>query len=113
MPGLLEADRWTVGLSRRVRVDVHALLRAMDTAPSRQRHDPSGLLSLLECEELLPGWYDDWVLYEREKLEQRKIRALENLATTAYDSGDLVHGPGRRPRGVAGGSPSWTRCGRS
>lgn len=90
VPGLLEADRWTVGLSRRVRVDVHALLRAMDTAPSRQRHDPSGLLSLLECEELLPGWYDDWVLYEREKLEQRKIRALENLATTAYDSGDLV-----------------------
>ena len=28
------------------------------------------------------------MLYEREKLEQRKIRALENLATTAYESGD-------------------------
>lgn len=88
VPGLLEADRWTVGLSRWVRVDVQALVRAMDTAPARQRQDPAGLLTLLECEELLPGWYDDWVLYEREKLEQRKIRALENLATTAYESGD-------------------------
>ena len=89
-PGLLEADRTTVGLSRRVRVDVHDLVRALDAAPVRQSRDPSGLLSLLECEELLPGWYDDWVLYEREKLEQRKVRALENLATTAYESGDLV-----------------------
>ncbi|MET1061098.1 MAG: BTAD domain-containing putative transcriptional regulator [Nocardioides sp.] len=89
-PGLLEADRWTVGLSRRVRVDVHVLLRAIAAAPARQRQDPSGLLSLLECEELLPGWYDDWVLYEREKLEQQKIRTLENLATSAYDSGDWV-----------------------
>ena len=88
VPGLLEADRWTVGLSREVRVDVHVLLHAMDDAPTHQRQDASGLLSLLECEELLPGWYDDWVLYEREKLEQRKIRALEHLATTAYESGD-------------------------
>ena len=90
VPGLLEADRTTVGLSRRIRVDVHDLVRAIDNAPARQSRDPAGLLTLLECEELLPGWYDDWVLYEREKLEQRKVRALENLATTAYESGDLV-----------------------
>lgn len=90
VPGLLEADRTTVGLSDRVRVDVHALLRAMDAPHARQRQDPARLLSLLECEELLPGWYDDWVLYERERLEQRKIRALETMATTAYERGEWV-----------------------
>lgn len=29
---------------------------------------------------LLPGWYDEWVLVERERLEMRRIEALERLA---------------------------------
>ena len=65
------------------------------TPPPTSGRMPRGLLSLLECEELLPGWYDDWVLYEREKLEQRKIRALETWR--------------RRPTRVATGSPPWMR----
>ncbi len=31
--------------------------------------------------ELLPGWYEDWVLYERERVRQLRLRALEALAT--------------------------------
>jgi DNA-binding SARP family transcriptional activator len=88
-PGLLEADRSTIGLSRDVRVDVNEVVRAMRAASARQQRNPAALLSLLESAELLPGWYDDWVLYEREKLEQTKVRTLEALATTAYESGDL------------------------
>ncbi|SCF13572.1 AfsR/SARP family transcriptional regulator [Micromonospora chokoriensis] len=30
--------------------------------------------------ELLPGWYDDWVLTERERLRQTRLYALEALA---------------------------------
>lgn len=30
--------------------------------------------------ELLPGWYDDWVLLERERLRQLRLHALEMLA---------------------------------
>jgi DNA-binding SARP family transcriptional activator len=30
--------------------------------------------------ELLPGWYDDWVLLERERLRQLRMQALEAVA---------------------------------
>ena len=30
--------------------------------------------------DLLPGWYDDWVVFERERLRQRLLHALEMLS---------------------------------
>ena len=30
--------------------------------------------------DLLPGWYDDWVLLERERLRQVRLQALEAVA---------------------------------
>lgn len=30
--------------------------------------------------DLLPGWYDDWVIFERERLRQRLLHALETLS---------------------------------
>jgi DNA-binding SARP family transcriptional activator len=64
-----------------VHVDVHEL-----TAWARRVLDPcattddatEGDLSLPG--ELLPGWYDDWVLLERERLRQPRMHALEALA---------------------------------
>ncbi len=37
---------------------------------------PEGL-----CDELLPEWYDDWVLLERERLRQIRLHSLEALCT--------------------------------
>ena len=41
----------------------------------------SGDLELLDLEadalDLLPGWYDDWTILERERLRQRVLHALE------------------------------------
>jgi len=35
---------------------------------------------VLDGGELLPGWYEDWVLFERERLRQIRLYALEKLA---------------------------------
>jgi DNA-binding SARP family transcriptional activator len=34
----------------------------------------------LEAVHLLPGWYEDWVVFERERLRQRLLHAMETLA---------------------------------
>lgn len=37
--------------------------------------------------ELLPGWYDDWVLFERERLRQLRMHALEAAARQLTTAG--------------------------
>lgn len=37
--------------------------------------------------ELLPGWYEDWVLMERERLRQLRIHALESLTDRLRSAG--------------------------
>jgi DNA-binding SARP family transcriptional activator len=34
----------------------------------------------LDAVELLPGWYDDWVIFERERIRQQVLHALEILS---------------------------------
>lgn len=42
--------------------------------------------------ELLPGWYDDWVLLERERMRQRLLHALEALSGRLVDAGRTAEG---------------------
>jgi DNA-binding SARP family transcriptional activator len=46
------------------------------------RHVPFG--------ELLPDWYDDWVLFERERLRELRASALEALCERLIGRGSLV-----------------------
>ena len=73
--GLVEAGEKRLALAGFVRVDTAALadLAAMpdDTA--------AGVLRTLRGE-LLPGWYDDWVLLDRERLRHLRVQGLEDVA---------------------------------
>jgi DNA-binding SARP family transcriptional activator len=51
-------------------------------ASDAQRHMPLG--------ELLPDWYDDWVLFERERLRELRASALEALCERLIGLGLLV-----------------------
>ena len=44
---------------------------------------------LLEWGELLPGWYDDWVVDERDRLLELRLQALEELALRLVGAGRL------------------------
>jgi DNA-binding SARP family transcriptional activator len=80
--GILEAGRTTVGLAPGVDVDVHRLLRAAGSGG-----DPRATMAVMGADELLPGWYDDWVIFERERLQHVRLRALESLAESELDVG--------------------------
>jgi DNA-binding SARP family transcriptional activator len=46
----------------------------------------------LFLQELLPGWYDDWVIFERERLMQLQIRFLDALSRALVDNSQVVEG---------------------
>ncbi|SFO74953.1 DNA-binding transcriptional activator of the SARP family [Geodermatophilus dictyosporus] len=48
------------------------------------------LPSWSEALDLLPGWYDDWVLLERERLRQRMLHALEALSRQLITAGRVA-----------------------
>jgi DNA-binding SARP family transcriptional activator len=81
VPGLVDVSGGALGLAPGVRVDVREF-----TDWAHQVMDPRagvGAGSTPDVAlrgELLPGWYDDWVLLERERLRQLRMHALEALA---------------------------------
>lgn len=79
---LLTADKFTVGLRPETEVDVLAL-HEWAARVSRGVLQPSDLDMYPTCAEavdILPGWYDEWVIFERERLRQRMLHALEALS---------------------------------
>ena len=80
-PGLATVVGDCLALSARVGVDVQVLrshaLRLLTPGPVR---DADLRLPPLINAELLPGWYEDWVLSERERLRQLCLHALEALS---------------------------------
>ncbi len=80
-PGLVESSGTCLRLATDVRVDVRDLSdwARRVVAPSGGSEDIA-LPDTALLGDLLPGWYDDWVLLERERLRQLRLQALEAVA---------------------------------
>jgi SARP family transcriptional regulator, regulator of embCAB operon len=96
-PDLLAHDRSTLRFESAVRVDVDAFVRTAfavlswrENSEPVDRSDCLHSLPILLRGELLPGWYDDWVVYERARLAQLRLRALQLLAEMLTDKGDVA-----------------------
>jgi DNA-binding SARP family transcriptional activator len=91
LPRLLADGRDPLALNPDGEVDVDAVNRMIDEIERPGTAPVVGAAELLRTAELLPGWYDDWVLYERERLQQRRMAALEILATRFLTQGSLFY----------------------
>ncbi len=78
---LATATRDEVALAPEVAVDLHELEAAIDGALGSGDGPPATprVLRLLG-REVLPGWYEDWAVTERERLKNLSLHALEALA---------------------------------
>ena len=79
---VMAADKWSLALSAGVLVDVHLMeqwaTRLIEGRPDA--HDLTVSPSVIDALNLLPGFYDDWALMERERIRQRVLHALEALS---------------------------------
>jgi DNA-binding SARP family transcriptional activator len=81
LPHLIRAGTDSLALEESVQVDVTALRRHFDTLHEEPGlHVPDSYLDHLGRAELLPGWYEDWVIFEQERLRQLRLGALEFMA---------------------------------
>ncbi len=88
VPGLVHATGDHLELAEGVWVDVHELGHWAERV--RNPHVPLEQLEVPAAGlrgELLPGWYDDWVLLERESLRQVRLHALERVASRLATAG--------------------------
>src|SRR5205814_8242876 len=78
----LVVGRDVLSLAATVDVDVRTLVATTRRALANGECllSPSPVPALAAVGELLPGWYDDWVLFERERLRQLQLHALEVTA---------------------------------
>lgn len=79
---LLDADPFTMRLRTGMVVDLQVLSdwagRLIDGWASEE--DLRNAVWRSGCPELLPGWDEDWVVFERERLRQRHLHGLEALS---------------------------------
>jgi DNA-binding SARP family transcriptional activator len=90
-PGLIDVSGDALSLAAGVRVDVRELSdwaeRVRD--PHASVEDVTVPPAVLRGD-LLPGWYDDWVLLERERVRQLRLHTLEALAVRLLAVGRLA-----------------------
>jgi len=83
---LVDTRAGRIALANDVTVDVGHLLetcRLLDSGEGSNNIDDD-----LFAHDLLPDWYDDWVLLERERLRQVRLRGLETRAHRLIEVGD-------------------------
>ena len=86
------SDGDTLCLADGVSVDVDAFTEValgLVTSGHALGDDPPSL-DLLDGGELLPGWDEEWILFERERLRQLRLHSLESLSALLAGNGQYA-----------------------
>ena len=81
----VDADSNSLALSMDVSTDVEETTAAAVRLSDRSDPCDERIQISRFVDELLPGWYDEWVLLERERMRQQSLHALEAIATRLAD----------------------------
>ncbi|GGN94445.1 hypothetical protein GCM10011579_093920 [Streptomyces albiflavescens] len=85
---LVECSHDTLSITDRVSIDVHGLTTtALGLVSSPAAGGEDLALGRLRSGDLLPGWDEDWVMFERERLRQLRLHALDTLAAQLVAQG--------------------------
>lgn len=91
---VISADRHHLALRDGVLVDVDVVTdwarRLIAGRPVST--DLAALPASTDAMDLLPGWYDDWVLIERERIRHRVLHALESMSRLLVAAGRCAEG---------------------
>jgi SARP family transcriptional regulator, regulator of embCAB operon len=91
LPGLLINRGSVLSLSERANVDLYRVRSQIrQLGQAGVNGNAVSCLYDLRHADLLPGWYDDWVIFEQSRLKQDRLHGLltiarESLARCAYD----------------------------
>ena len=78
--GVVESVSGRLGLVPDVSVDTREFVAVARQASERSvAWEDASIAALLRAGELLPGWYEDWVLIDRQRIHQLRLHALEGL----------------------------------
>ena len=80
MPYLLRSAGDTLGLYPDMLVDIRTVRESAQVILQDASCVSADRAVLCIRGEVLPGWYDDWVIFERERLRQLRLHALDALA---------------------------------
>ncbi|SDL25813.1 bacterial transcriptional activator domain-containing protein [Arthrobacter sp. ok362] len=90
VPGLLVNGGAVLSLSDVVDVDLHRVRSCIrELTQTGLNGNAASSLNLLRDAELLPGWYDDWVLFEQSRLRQDRLHAFHILARESLVRSDF------------------------
>lgn len=85
-PASVTASKTTVVIRESVEVDYRELIRSTTGGP---KADPLETVATLRSD-LLPGWDEEWLLVERERARQLRMRRLEALSRQYLDSDNVA-----------------------
>jgi DNA-binding SARP family transcriptional activator len=88
VPGILVKDGALLSLDHRVDVDLHRVRTLLRDAASANTGTTWTLLRDLRDLDFLPGWYEDWVLFEQSRLRHDLLRAFTLVSRQFAAGGD-------------------------
>lgn len=88
-PGLVVNGGKVLSLAEKVDVDLHRVrARILELGRSGVNGNAAASVHQLRSAELLPGWYEDWVLFEQSRLRHDRLHAFQLIARETLAHGD-------------------------